>query len=79
MEHYIKTISKLNNAVLPSLTSIFADKKGNLILTGANQVLMIATTGSLKKNVINSNFGLIKNLFFTMGTTGQLLWIKIWF
>lgn len=64
---YIKTISKLNNAVLPSLTSIFADKKGNLILTGANQVLMIATTGSLKKNVINSNFGLIKKLILYNG------------
>ena len=64
---YIKTISKINNATLPSLTSIYADKKGNLLLTGANQVIMLTTTGNLKKNVMNSNFGLIKKLILYNG------------
>jgi len=46
---YIKTISKINNATLHSLMSIYADKKGNLLLTGVKPSYNANNYRKLKK------------------------------
>ncbi|MEF3245116.1 MAG: hypothetical protein K6343_03945 [Caldisericaceae bacterium] len=57
-----KTISKVNDANLPSLNSIYADKKGNVILGGTNQLFIFKTDGSFKKSISNDKFGVIRKI-----------------
>ncbi|BAL81003.1 stalk domain-containing protein [Caldisericum exile] len=60
-------ITKIGSQMLPSLTSIYADKRGNLIVIGNNQIILYSTSGSFKQNVINANFGLLKRIIFSNG------------
>jgi len=57
-----KTISKVNNVNLPTLNSIYADKKGNVILGGTNQLFIFKTDGSFKKSISNDKFGVIRKI-----------------
>jgi len=62
-----KVISKLNNANLSSLNSIYADKMGHVITCSANQILVFNTDGTLNKNVFNTNLGLLRHVTYYNG------------
>ncbi|MGB9769649.1 stalk domain-containing protein [Caldisericum exile] len=60
-------INKIGTQSLPSLISVYADKRGNVIAIGNNQILLLDSKGAFKQNIINSNFGLLKKITFYNG------------
>lgn len=60
-----KTISKVSNVNLPTFNSIYADKKGNVILGGTDQLFIFKTDGSFKKSISNDKFGVIRKILLT--------------
>uniref|UniRef100_A0A7C4U176 Copper amine oxidase-like N-terminal domain-containing protein n=1 Tax=Caldisericum exile TaxID=693075 RepID=A0A7C4U176_9BACT len=63
----LKRILKIGSNELPSLTSIYADKKGQVIAIGDNQILLFNTSGTFKLNLTNTNFGSLKKIIFYNG------------
>lgn len=60
-------ITKIGTQNLPSLNYIYADKRGNILAIGNNQVLLFSSNGSFKQNILNSNLGLLKKITFYNG------------
>ena len=63
----ILRITKIGSQSLPSLTSIYPDKRGNILAIGNNQILVFSSTGAFKQNILNANFGLLKKILLFNG------------